>query len=70
MGRVLDGGCVMTGAEEAAMRASLMRLTLRDLRRVAREEGACLGYATRKADVVVEIVAHRRYVEHMRQEDQ
>lgn len=70
MGRVLDGGRVMTGAEEAAMRASLMRLTLRELRRVAREEGACLGYATRKADVVVEIVAHRRYVEHMRQESE
>lgn len=70
MGRVLDGGSVMTGAEEAAMRASLMRLTLRELRRVAREDGVCLGYVTRKADVVGEIVAHRHYVEHMRQEDQ
>ncbi len=59
----------MTGAEEEAMRRALMRLTLRELRRVAREEGVCLGYVTRKADVVGEIVAHRHYVEHMRQEE-
>lgn len=59
----------MTGTEEDAMRRSLMRLTLRELRRVAREEGVCLGYASRKADVVGEIVAHRHYVEHMRHEE-
>lgn len=59
----------MTGAEEEAMRRALMRLTVRELRRVAREEGACLGYATRKADVVGEVVAHRHYMEHMRQEE-
>lgn len=58
----------MRESDEEAMRRSLMRLTVRELRRVAREEGACLGYATRKADVVGEIVAHRSYVEHMRQE--
>ena len=59
----------MTGAEEEAMRRALMRLTLRELRRLARDEGVCLGYETRKADVVGEIVAHRCYVEHMRQEE-
>ena len=59
----------MTGTEEDAVRRSLMRLTLRELRRVAREEGVCLGYASRKADVVGEIVAHRHYMEHMRQEE-
>ena len=59
----------MTGTEEDAMRRSLMRLTLRELRRVAREEGVCLGYASRKADVVGKIVAHRHYVEHMRHEE-
>lgn len=59
----------MTGAEEEAMRRALMRLTLRELRLVAREEGVCLGYVTRKADVVGKIVAHRCYVEHMRQEE-
>lgn len=59
----------MTAAEEGAVRRALMRLTLRELRRVARDEGVCLGYATRKADVVGEIVAHRHYVEHMRQEE-
>lgn len=59
----------MTGTEEDAMRRALMRLTLRELRRVAREEGVCLGYASRKADVVGEIVAHRHYVEHMRHEE-
>lgn len=46
-----------------------MRLTLRELRRVTREEGVCLGYASRKADVVGEIVAHRHYMEHMRHEE-
>lgn len=51
------------------MRRALMRLTLRELRLVAREEGVCLGYVTRKADVVGKIVAHRCYVEHMRQEE-
>lgn len=59
----------MTGAEEDAERRSLMRLTLRELRRVTREEGVCLGYASRKADVVGEIVAHRHYMEHMRHEE-
>lgn len=58
----------MTGAEEEAMRRALTRLTVRELRRVAREEGVCLGYASRKADVVGEIVAHRRYVDYMRPE--
>ena len=59
----------MTRAEEEAMRRALMRLTVSELRRVAREEGVCLGYASRKADVVGEIVAHRHYMEHMRQEE-
>ena len=58
----------MTGAEEAAMRRALMRLTARELRQVARDEGVCLGHARRKADVVGEIVAHRGYVDYMRRE--
>lgn len=59
----------MTGAEEEAMRRALMRLTVRELRRVAREEGVCLGYErSTKAGIVGAIVSHRRYVEHMRQE--
>lgn len=59
----------MTGADEEAMGRALMRLTVRELRRIAREEGVCLGYASRKADVVREIVGHRRYLDYMRRED-
>ena len=59
----------MTGADEEAMRRALMRLTVRELRRLAREEGVCLGYeGSTKAGIVGSIVSHRRYVEHMRQE--
>ena len=60
----------MTGDEEGAMRRSLMRLTVRELRQVAREEGVCLGYeGSTKAGIVGAIVSRRRYVEHMRQEE-
>lgn len=60
----------MTGDEEEAMRRALMRLTVRELRQVAREEGVCLGYeGSTKAGVVGAIVSHRRYLEHMRQEE-
>ena len=60
----------MTGADEEAMRRALMRLTVRELRQVAREEGVCLGYeGSTKAGIVGAIVSHRRYVEHMRQEE-
>lgn len=60
----------MTGAEEEAMRRALTRLTVRELRQVAREEGVCLGYeGSTKAGIVGAIVSHRRYVEHMRQEE-
>ena len=60
----------MTGADEEAMRRALTRLTVRELRQVAREEGVCLGYeGSTKAGIVGAIVSHRRYVEHMRQEE-
>lgn len=60
----------MTGAEEEATRRALTRLTVRELRRVACEEGVCLGYeGSTKAGVVGAIVSHRRHVEHMRQEE-
>ena len=58
----------MTGAEEEAMRRDLMRLTVRELRQVAREEGVCLGYeGSTKAGVVGAIVSHRLHVERMRE---
>ena len=58
-------------ADEEAMGRALMRLTVRELRRLAREEGVCLGYAgSTKAGIVGAIVSHRRYVEHMRQEEE
>lgn len=60
----------MTGADEEAMRRALTRLTVRELRQVAREEGVCLGYeGSTKAGIVGAIVSHRRHVEHMRQEE-
>lgn len=60
----------MTGAEEEAMRRALTRLTVRELRQVAREEGVCLGYeGSTKAGIVGAIVSHRRHVEYMRQEE-
>ena len=60
----------MTSADEDAVRRSLMRLTVRELRQVARDEGVCLGYeGSTKAGIVGAIVSHRRYVEHMRQEE-
>ena len=60
----------MASADEDAVRRSLMRLTVRELRQVARDEGVCLGYeGSTKAGIVGAIVSHRRYVEHMRQEE-
>lgn len=60
----------MTADEEEAMGRELMRLTVRELRALAREEGVRLGYASRKADVVREIVGHRAYMEYTRGEEQ
>lgn len=60
----------MRRVDEDAVRRSLMRLTVRELRQVARDEGVCLGYeGSTKAGIVGAIVSHRRYVEHMRQEE-
>lgn len=52
----------MEQKDYGAMRAELMRMTMRELREVARAEGICLGYAgSRKASTVDEIVGHRRH---------
>ena len=48
--------------EYEAMRESLMRLTVKELRGIARDEGICLGYAgANKRSMVGEIVGQRRY---------
>lgn len=52
----------MENNDYGAMRAELMRMTMRELRDVARAEGICLGYAgSRKASAVDEIVGQRRH---------
>lgn len=44
------------------MRESLMGLTVRQLKQIAREEGICLGYAASSKDATVdEIVGTRRH---------
>ena len=44
------------------MRESLMGLTVRQLRQIARDEGICLGYAASSKDSTVdEIVGTRRH---------
>lgn len=46
------------------MREELSKLTVRELRQIAREEGICLGYsASRKRAMLDEIVSERRYRE-------
>lgn len=51
-----------------AMRADLMRMTMKELRAIARAEGICLGYdgATRRGTVDA-IVGERRYRELMKE---
>lgn len=47
-----------------ARRAELSRMTVRELRQLARAEGVCLGYAaSRRASAVDEIVAWERWRE-------
>ena len=47
-----------------AMARELSRLTVRELRKVARDEGICLGYdGSRKAMALQAIVAWRRHRE-------
>lgn len=44
------------------MRESLMGLTVRQLRQIARDEGICLGYAaSSKNETIGEIVGTRRH---------
>lgn len=48
-------------AEWEQMRERLMRLTVKRLRQLARDEGVCLGYAASSKDLTVaEIVGMRR----------
>lgn len=52
----------MENKDYGAMRADLMRMTMRQLRAIAKSEGICLGYAgSRKATAVDEIVGQRRH---------
>lgn len=47
-----------------AMREELMGMTLKELRKLAKRDGICLGYAaSRKDSCVAEIVSSRRYQE-------
>lgn len=49
-------------AEWEQMRERLMKLTLRQLKQIAKDEGVCLGYAAcRKDTTVSEIVGQRRH---------
>lgn len=57
----------MTDYEE--MRAELSRMTVKQLRAIARDEGICLSYSgATKAGTVNEIVSQRRHREHERSE--
>ena len=57
----------MTDYEE--MRAELSKLTVKELRAIARAEGICLSYSgATKAGGVGEIVSQRRYREMMERE--
>lgn len=48
--------------DESARHDELMRMTMRELRQLARDEGVCLGYAgSRKDTAVNEIVSCERY---------
>ena len=45
-----------------AMRADLQKLTVKQLRQIAKDEGICLGYATSRKDTTIDqIVGNRRY---------
>ncbi len=47
--------------DEGARRDELMRMTMRELRQLARDEGICLGYAGARKDTAVdEIVVWER----------
>ena len=47
------------------MRAELFKLTVKELREIARDEGICLSYSgATKRGTVDEIVSQRRYREH------
>ncbi|MBR4687083.1 MAG: hypothetical protein IKP01_02115 [Bacteroidales bacterium] len=51
------------------MRDQLSRMTVKQLRKIARDEGICLGYSgATKAGTVNEIVSQRRHREHERGE--
>lgn len=43
------------------LRDRLMAMAVAQLRKLARDEGICLGQASRKADIVGEIVTNFRY---------
>lgn len=47
------------------LRAELAAMTVKQVRRYARDHGISLGYASRKADMIAEIVV---WVEHRRKE--
>lgn len=56
----------MTCEDEERMISELSKLTVRELREIARSEGVCLGYAgATKAGIVQEIVSARRYHEYL-----
>lgn len=45
-----------------AMRADLQKLTVKQLRQIAKDEGICLGYtASRKDTTIDQIISNRRY---------
>lgn len=45
-----------------AMRADLQKLTVKQLRQIARDEGICLGYAASRKDTTIDqIISNRRY---------
>lgn len=57
----------MTYEEEERMVRELSKLTVRQLREMARSEGVCLGYAgATKAGIVQEIVSYRRHSDYLK----
>lgn len=45
-----------------AMRADLQKLTVKQLRQIAKDEGICLGYAASRKDTTIDqIISNRRY---------
>lgn len=58
----------MSGTDYAAMRADLNRLTVKQLREIARAEGICLGYdGARKDTAIAAIVSNRKHKEWTRE---